>query len=159
MKVTLLTFDKYRESPTDFEKRVNEAVAALGEIQAVKIYETDQGDFVMQLDHTDRPSNQELCVLAYLDMRTAEGIVNNTIAQAEADGKTVVSVDLMVLKTSRVLATILVRTGKSNDLISDSTEKTSNETQGEAGQQDQDADAKPKSAAKRRGRGKNSSAT
>lgn len=159
MRIKLLTFDKHVETPEAFEKRADEAVAALGRITSLNVQIIDS-KVIWKLEYNDTPSVQEFYMLTWLDTGNAEGILNNVASQLEAGGKSVMSVDLTYFTTKRVLASILVCADKPNDVVisnekSQASESTKAAGQGEISeaeespsQQNQDVDAKSVGRAK-----------
>lgn len=163
MKIKILTFDKHFESPEIFEQRAAKVVATLGEITDLSV-QFEDGVVFFKFEYSDKPAEQEFYILSWLDRGNAEGILNASVSQIEANGKTVSSVDLTFFSTRRVLASILVKVDRQNgsyDKHDESkeiiTEEQGSSTKDEEPQskQDKELDAQPVEGAKRSRRSAN----
>lgn len=155
MKTKLLTFDKYKETTEQFEQRARDVVASLGEIVSVKTQATDSGDVVFQLDYTEKESYQDFYFIPWIDVKSAEQIINNSVSHVGELGKRVKHINLVILnKMSRACASIIVESDSHDGTNTIETPPPS-QAQGQAGKQDQDANAEPDTGSKPKRKRKN----
>ncbi len=150
MQIKVFSFDKWKESPEQFEKRVNDWIQSTGDISLQSVEEhKHSGDiiFIFKSSGEKKSIDQELCLIAWSDLETLEGAVNNALSGVAESGRNAKHINLVTTSKSRRALAVFVVEGRSN--LSSSGPEQSEADDGRAenpkkGNQDQAIDVKPK---------------
>lgn len=119
--VKVFAYNKYIESPDQFEQKVNGFLAAIGNIEDLKASENAyNGDIVITVTYGEKKSvEQEICIIAWDVLANIESAVNSTLERVSALGKCGKFINFVTTsKSARVLAVFVVESsgrGNTND--------------------------------------------
>lgn len=149
-RVALFVLDKRKESPEQFETRVNWWLQKTGHAELIGAAEDAHNStiaFTFLIHGEKKHANQELCVIAWSELETLEGVVNNALANLEESGRQGKDIHFVTTsKSARALAAFIVEGNRPYLSSSGPEQSDANavEHQAEEAKQDQTPDAKPK---------------
>lgn len=157
-KVAIFKLDKHKESPDQFEKRLNLWMNSTGDVSLLSVKENlSNGDivFVFQSYGNKKSVAQELCLIGWHYLEELEGAVNNALTDIDDSCRNAKYLQFVTTaKSPRALAIFIVE-GNRHDPTS-SVPESSNASESspespEEKKQDQAVDVKSKRVRKPKG--------